>query len=281
LFCSPAVALSRSARSGAVEQGQGKCAHSKLKWTKRESSKDYETPKTVKKIFFINVDGQHERKLHMEHELKKKSNGVPFERFKAFAKNAVPNNPKHPVWKLYSKGRYTPWLERDGQKKVYAAIHFSNYQVMEKILKEDPRGADSDDVYMIMEDDATLAKNWDKKLNQILSHTPKEWDMLRVGYWGWARCEDAENEYVYALQPPSIGAPGSGHFYSGNTANLVKVSSIPKILDIMRNSSVASIENVLMYPHRFPDGSDQQVLSYAVNQQFMLVQPSGGFQSSH
>jgi hypothetical protein len=74
---------------------------------------------------------------------------------------------------------------------------------------------------------------------------------------------------------------GDAHFYSGNTAYVVRPKSIPHILNVMRNSSVASIENVFMYPHRFPDGSDQQVMSYAVSPSHMLVTPSGGFQSSH
>merc|ERR1719263_1656210 len=123
-----------------------------------------------------------------------------------------------------------------------------------------------------------------KKLKPILENTPAEWDLLRIGYWGFARCGDRENNYVFAIQPPAkdVKALGEGHFYSGNTGYVVRPKSIPRILDIMRNSSFASIENVLMYPHRFPDGADHQVLSYAVAPAFMLVQPGGGmFGSSH
>merc|ERR1719263_1790166 len=224
----------------------------------------------------------------MNAELKEKSHGVPFERFQAFDADKVPKNKRPDAFKkvasLYSKGRYTPWLLKDSTKEVFAAIHISNYQVMEKILKEDPEGEKSKNVYMILEDDTTLDHSWNTKLKEVLENTPAEWDLLRIGYWGAARCEDKENNFVFAVQPPARDeqALGSDHFYSGNTGYLVRPKSIPRILDIMRNSSFASIENVLMYPHRFPDGSDQQVLSYAVSPDHMLVQPGGGmFGSSH
>merc|ERR1719231_2024579 len=148
-------------------------------------------------------------------------------------------------------------------------------------MKEDPEG---ESPYMILEDDSSLDAQWQMKLNRILENTPSEWDILRIGYWGAARCGDKENNYVFAIQPPAkdVKALGGGHFYSGNTGYVVRPKSIPRILDIMRNSSFASIENVLMYPHRFPDGQDHQILSYAVGPDYMLVHPSGGaFVSSH
>jgi len=267
-----------------------KCHDGTWKWTKRNSSAlrdTYGSEKSlVKKIYYINVDGNDGRKKHMQSELSQKAGGVKYERFSAFAASKLNKHEKSPSFKavasLYSKARYTPWLLKDATKEVFAAIHISNYQVMEKILKEDKLGDKSDSVYMVMEDDSTLDSQWQRKLKPILENTPAEWDILRVGYWGSARCNDRENNYVFAVQPPSkdANALGGGHFYSGNTAYLVRPKSIPRILDIMRNSSFASIENVLMYPHRFPDQTDHQVLSYAVSPDHMLVN-SAGLESSH
>jgi len=284
LLSSPALALvvSNTEAEEKAPSKPGNCVSSTRRWTKRNSSGLFETPKKVKKIYFINVESNKDRKSHMEAELKEKAKNIPVERFKAFNKNDVPG-PKHPTFKLYSKGRYTPWLDKDGNKKVYAAIHFSNYQVLEHILKQDPKGADSDEVYLVTEDDTQFMPGWEKKLESVLAHTPKEWQMIRIGYWGQVRCEDKENEFVFALQAPSVDKAklGGAHFYSGNTAYVVRPKSIPHILDVMRNSSVASIENVFQYPHKMADGSDQQVLSYAVSPQYMLVTPTSGFQSSH
>jgi hypothetical protein len=133
LLGSPAVALVVS-NTEAEESTAAKCVSSTHKWTKRNSSKEFETPKRVKKIYFINLESEKGRKGHMVAELSHKAHGIPVERFKAFNKNEVPA-PTHPHFKLYSKGRYTPWLDRDANKKVYAAIHFSNYRVLEHILK--------------------------------------------------------------------------------------------------------------------------------------------------
>jgi GR25 family glycosyltransferase involved in LPS biosynthesis len=265
------------------------CKEGIWRWEKRNSSALRESPKKVKKIYYINVDGSDERKRHMQAELSQKSHGTKYERFPAFKAEDVPKHEKSPTFKkvasLYSKARYTPWLLRDASKEVFAAIHISNYQVMEKILKEDPLGEKSDEVYMVLEDDTKLMENWDKKIPQILANTPAEWDILRVGYWGFARCGDRENNFVYAIQPPAKDdkALAGAHFYSGNTGYLVRPKSIPRILDIMRNSSFASIENVFMYPHRFPDGTDQQIMSYAVAPEHMIVQSDAGalFTSSH
>jgi GR25 family glycosyltransferase involved in LPS biosynthesis len=264
-----------------------KCKEGTWRWTKRNSSSLREKDGEVKKIYFINVDGNDGRKRHMMAELSQKSHGVPYERFKAFKASNVLKHENSEAFKkvasLYSKARYTPWLLKDSSKEVFAAIHISNYQVMEKILKEDPEGEKSNSIYMILEDDATLDGDWKRKLKTVLANTPAEWDILRVGYWGYARCGDKENNFVYAIQPPARDekALGDGHFYSGNTGYLVRPKSIPRILDIMRNSSFASIENVLMYPHRFPDKTDHQVLSYAVAPEHILVNSGGGFQSSH
>jgi hypothetical protein len=265
----------------------GRCKEGVWRWEKRNSSALREKAKKVEKIYYINLDGQDGRKHHMMAELSHKAHGTDYERFPAFQASKMPKHENSPAFKkvasLYSKARYTPWLLKDSSKEVFAAIHISNYQVMEKILKEDPLHEKSDEVYMVLEDDAQLDGSWDKKLPRILENIPAEWDILRLGYWGYARCGDKENNFVYAIQPPAkdVKALGDGHFYSGNTGYLVRPKSIPRILDIMRNSSFASIENVLMYPHRFPDKSDHQVMSYAVAPEHMLVVPGGGYASSH
>jgi hypothetical protein len=284
---SSAAALTLDVASEDASETTGNCKDGVWRWQKRNSSALREKPQPVKKIYFINVDGQDGRKRHMMAELKQKAHSTPYERFPAFSAAKVPKKEGSEHFKkvasLYSKARYTPWLLKDSSKEVFAAIHISNYQVMERILKEDPLGDKSDSVYMILEDDSSLDSQWQHKLERILENTPAEWDLLRIGYWGAARCGDRENNYVFAIQPPAkdVKALGDGHFYSGNTGYVVRPKSIPRILDIMRNSSFASIENVLMYPHRFPDKSDHQVLSYAVAPDHMLVHPSGSFESSH
>jgi hypothetical protein len=266
-----------------------RCKEGTWRWNKRNSSALpalHESAKSVKKIFYINVDGNTGRNQHMMSELSKNAHGTPYQKFKAFKASSLNKHENSPAFKkvasLYSKARYTPWLLKDSSKEVFAAIHISNYQVMEHILAEDPMKEKSEEVYMVLEDDSTLVGDWHKKLPQLLENTPKDWDILRVGYWGFARCGDKENNFVYAIQPPAkdVKALGDGHFYSGNTGYLVRPKSIPRILDIMRNSSFASIENVLMYPHRFPDQTDHQVMSYAVAPEHMLVN-SAGLESSH
>jgi len=285
LFCSAAALTVDKDASEQADAVTGNCKEGTWRWEKRNSSALRETAQPVKKIYFINVDGQDDRKQHMINELKQKAKDTPHERFAAFSAKKLNKKEKSEAFKkvasLYSKGRYTPWLLKDNSKEVFAAIHISNYQVMEKIMKEDPEG---EQPYMILEDDSQLIPDWQPKLKRVLENTPAEWDIIRIGYWGYARCGDKENDLLYAVQPPAkdVKALGEAHFYSGNTGYIVRPKSIPRILDIMRNSSFASIENVLMYPHRFPDGTDHQVLSYAVAPHMMIVHPSGsGFISSH
>jgi GR25 family glycosyltransferase involved in LPS biosynthesis len=228
----------------------------------------------VKKIYFINRDADHQRYSHMKMQCKKAA-GVPCEKFKAVEATKIPQMDLKQV----SNGNLASWLaSRKGTgKNVFAAIYSSNYRVLEKILEE--AGPESEDLYMVLEDDSILASDWKASLKEVLSHTPADWQLLKVGYWGEQRCQDKVNRYVSALQYPSVdkAALGEKHFYSGNTGYVVKAKNIPKILSILKEHSIGAIENAWMYPTS--EGS--QVISYTVTPPFKLVTVTHDFGRSN
>jgi len=177
--------------------------------------------------------------------------------------------------KEVSNGNLASWLaSRKGDgKNVFAAIFHSNYKLLEKILSE--AGPDSEDLYMVLEDDSILAPDWKKTLQEALAHTPDDWQLLKVGYWGEQRCQDKVNNFVSALQYPSVDKPALGekHFYSGNTAYVVKAKNIPKILSVLKEHSIGAIENAWMYP----SAEGNQIISYTVSKPYKLVTVSHDF----
>merc|ERR1719160_1645092 len=142
----------------------------------------------VKKIYFINVESDHPRYAHMKGECKKAA-GIPCEKFKAVEATKIPQMDLKQV----SNGDLASWLaSRKGNgKNIFAAIYSSNYKVLEKILEE--AGPNSEDLYMVLEDDSILAPDWKASLKEVLSHTPADWQLLKVGYWGEQRCNDKVN----------------------------------------------------------------------------------------
>lgn len=244
-------------------------------WAKRRRSAPDERSEVgpVKKILYINIKQSDDRFQHMEQECKQKAQSVPCKRFPAIVADQV----NQETMNLYSKGSFSDWLDRaePRKKNVFAAIHFSNYKVLEHILKTDEDGANGTSIYMVLEDDATISHQWQEQLPQILRHTPANWDMLRIGFWGRSRSSDKVNDYIYTINPPGCGV------YAGNTGYLVRPKSIPHILDVMRSASVGSIENTFMYPVMMEDGTEKQVMSYAVTEPHQLIHKASGFRSSH
>jgi GR25 family glycosyltransferase involved in LPS biosynthesis len=233
-------------------------------YVRRSHPKEMSMASPVKKIYFINRDADHQRYAHMKLQCKKAA-GVACEKFKAVEAAKVPEMDLKQV----SNGNLASWLaSRKGTgKHVFAAIYSSNYKVLEKILEE--AGPDSEDLYMVLEDDSILAPDWKESLKLALAHTPADWQLLKVGYWGEQRCQDKVNKYVSALQYPSVdkAALGEKHFYSGNTGYVVKAKNIPSILSILKEHSIGAIENAWMYPTE----SKKQIISYTVSPPYKLV----------
>jgi GR25 family glycosyltransferase involved in LPS biosynthesis len=239
-------------------------------YKKREASTQLSKAAPLKKIYFINRDADHMRYAHMKTQCKKAS-GVPCEKFKAVEATKIPEMDLKQV----SSGNLADWLaSRKGSgKNVFAAIYSSNYKVLEKILEE--AGPDSEDLYMVLEDDSILVPDWKASLKEVLSHTPDDWELLKVGYWGEQRCQDKVNKFVSALQYPSVDkqALGEKHFYSGNTGYVLKTKSIPKILSVLKEHSIGAVENAWMYP----TSKGNQVISYTVTPPYKLVTVSHDF----
>jgi GR25 family glycosyltransferase involved in LPS biosynthesis len=252
------------------EQDSCTSASKSSDYKKREASTEMSQASPLKKIYFINRDSDHMRYAHMKTQCKK-TGGTPCEKFKAVEATKIPQMDLKQV----SNGNMADWLaSRKGTgKNVFAAIYSSNYKVLEKILEE--AGPDSEDLYMVLEDDSILAPDWKASLKEVLSHTPNDWELLKVGYWGEQRCQDKVNKFISALQYPSVDkqALGEKHFYSGNTGYVVKAKNIPKILSILKEHSIGAIENAWMYP----TSQGNQVISYTVTPPYKLVTVSHDF----
>lgn len=200
----------------------------------------------LKKIYYINMQRSALRRGRITQLLKMTGSGeVPVERFNAYTKDLAKNADLteftklgiHPYMKEVYKGD-TMWAT--------VAVYLSHAKLLKKILEENPR---SDDMFLILEDDAILNPGWYKTfMEEKLAQVPDDWDMIRIGYGtdSHLRCEDKINQHIYENRGPTRSEKNDMAFYAGNTAYIVRPSSIPKILAGLASFPVLDVDGTMI-----------------------------------
>jgi len=227
-----------------------------------------ETP-TIEHIYYIN-GGDKRRKQFMEKQLKNSKTTVAYNRWPATLADDVdkmPVNggvPQH-CWD-YSSGGMADYLQKMDIDSVLGTtgVYLSHADLMLHIGKHYNT---SDNMVVIMEDDAQLSKGWEKNLLQSVKSLPEDWDIARFVFWGGKRCQDAVphktnlTEWYEARGPDTVGET---NMYAGNQAYIVRPKSIPYILATLRDMPVMDIDGALGSTHKseskkLEDGSTVQL----------------------
>jgi len=205
---------------------------------------------TIKKIFYINVEQDEERKEWMEKQLSRKMNPVAFERFGAVpVANLTKTDEER--WDFSDAG-IAPYLDdmKKADRQATKSVYYSHAKLLKHILNiSDPK---SDDIYMIMEDDVGLDPFWHRKLTKAMATLPKDWDIARIVYWGAKRCQDKVpgTEDWYEARGPDMSEDGLTNMYAGNQAYLVRPKSLPDILEQLRAMPVMDFDGAVGSAHK-------------------------------
>jgi len=216
--------------------------------------------KTLAGITYIGYPG--ERTDGMQAMLEARADGVKFKRFPAVQKHQVTKADL----KEFSTGKEEKYMDERGlgeQKKAIAAIWVAHAKAMKSIYAARTPDQDPDDMYLIMEDDVALANHkWKKQIMQAVEHTPDDWDILKVGYWGDRACGGKVNDFVF-----QANGPHDGVHYQGNGGYLVRLGQIPKILKNLQQRNIADLDRQLVTTSEDPDS----LKVYAVRSPYKIV----------
>jgi len=134
----------------------------------------------------------------------------------------------------------------DREKWGTIGTYMSHMRLLRRIWSNDK---DGEGLYVIMEDDGTLDKKWQLKVEAALKNgdIPKDWDMIKFGYWGLTRCEDAVSSGAYEARSPMMLNDGTRKsYYNGNLGYIVRPKSIPAILAAARKQPVFDVDGVFV-----------------------------------
>merc|ERR1719281_1247588 len=125
-------------------------------------------------------------------------------------------------------------------------VYLSHARLLKKIAEEHQNA--TNEMYLILEDDAIVQPDWHSKFMKVLATAPKDWDMLRIGYGTDAnmRCEDKVNNDWYENRGPTRTKGNDKAFYAGNTAYLVRPQTIPAILKQLSTMPVLDVDGTMI-----------------------------------
>lgn len=140
----------------------------------------------------------------------------------------------------------------DREKWGTLATYMSHLRLLRRIWSNDKEG---EGLYVIMEDDGTLNTKWQLKVEEALQkgEIPKDWDMIKFGYWGLTRCEDRITNSAYEARTPMVVGDGTRKtYYNGNLGYIVRPKSIPAILAAARKQSAFDVDGVFVAMNQNP-----------------------------
>jgi len=140
------------------------------------------------------------------------------------------------------------YVKKMGDREKWGTIgtYMSHLRLLRRIWANDK---DGEGLYIIMEDDGTLDKDLHLKVQKAFENGdfPKDWDMIKFGYWGLTRCEDQVSGGAYEARTPMMLNDGTRKsYYNGNLGYIVRPKSIPAMLAAIRKKPVFDVDGVFV-----------------------------------
>lgn len=194
---------------------------------------------TIKKIYYVSLDGSEWRAQHLLDRLRESAGEVPVEKFRAVPKDEAS---EEAIKEFTQKGvmQYVKDLGESFMKGTMA-VYLSQARLMKHIHEQDPEGRDW---YVIMEDDADPHGDWLQKVQTMLKeNVPEDVDTFKFGYWGDTRCQNKVNDAIFEPNGPS--QVGDMTVYGGNQAYAIRPKSIPKLLKQLSDMELFDVDGAM------------------------------------
>jgi len=261
---------------GLVSEGVGQCMPFGHDWSPNSTQNTDGRSDNVR-VYYINLDSSLERRSVMEKELQKSS--LVAKRFSAVVPEQVASS-KLLAKYVTNQGICDNLQKWPTEQNTTVACYISHMEA----LKQAQRELDKDQVVLIMEDDVSIPINFKSLVKHTMALAPSDWALLKLSHWGFVRPADivaehksGHNETIsfYQLRPPfreilEVPAPSGSPslqtkrmYYAGTGGYLVKVSSIPKVLDHLQRQPIDNIDGMML--------SSGELLSYQVRPQIVCL----------
>jgi len=219
----------------------------------RESSwplKDKQLAPHIAHAVYINLDWDTARRDSMNKQLAavaatSRSHGVnfTFERLSAVPAADVQKNASFEAFRArgFSTNSY-PNMMDDWRT---AAVQYSHESIIERIEQQGQQLLAKHEVWLILEDDAKVPPNLEMEWAKLWPYIPKEWDIMRVGWFGMENgckaCVNTKLHLAFWSDPPPHG-PCS---YCGTQGYIVNPATAKKVMQRLKTSKLYYIDALL------------------------------------
>jgi len=199
--------------------------------------------------FYINLEKSTKRRDFIENQLTNIHN--KHREFKVRTNRWAGTDPHQAAranLKEFSDMGLDKYVKDMGDREKWGTIgtYVSHLRLLRRIWSNDK---DGEGLYIIMEDDGTLDPDFHLKVKRAFDNEdiPKDWDMIKFGFWGLTRCEDQVSGGAYEGRTPMMLNDGTRKsYYNGNLGYIVRPKSIPAILAAIRKKPVFDVDGVFI-----------------------------------
>jgi len=211
-----------------------------IKKTMPQFSQNMSTYNGTKKFLYISVNKMGSRSSNMQNLIKSQSFKLPALRVQGYTKQDITKGLVDVS--EFSNGKVAEYMAdySPHTRLVTTAIFMSHARALKTVEEAIDENTDPNQVFIILEDDAWFEAGWEKKLQTLIEHTPDDWDMLKLGYWGNRHCVDKVNHYIYQANAPTYDK--GTLFYQGNTGYAVRAGSVNRILTALKQNPLMDVD---------------------------------------
>lgn len=194
----------------------------------------------LKKIIYINLDKDIDRRDNMDLQLKKIYPLIPFSRFSAFDREYVNNNKSLIIPRVH--GTYLQAVEDVFPRPGAIGCFLSHERIIEDIINL-PDFSD-DDVYMVLEDDCKISKAFPEYLSEILKYIKDlnfEWTVLKPVYRKFDETH-LVNKYLYQT---SLSKDLDHNYYFGAHMLVYNGHNIKKLSTELRKRKLKDFDYII------------------------------------
>lgn len=213
-------------------------------------AKDKGPSPNIAHAVYINLDWDTKRRDFMDRQLaavaaRARSNGTNFtyERLSAVLAGKVQHNASFHTFRMrgFSDNKY-PSMHGDWRT---AAVQYSHESIIERVQQQKKELLAKNEVWLILEDDSNVPADLNEKMAELWPFVPKDWDILRLGWFGYKRpcqaCVNAKFHVALWADPPPHGPCD----YCGTQGYIVNPASAEKVMRRLRDSKLYYIDALL------------------------------------
>jgi GR25 family glycosyltransferase involved in LPS biosynthesis len=217
-------------------------------------------------IYYINLDQDFEKSYNTKTQLS--TIDIPYERFPAVKPTLRDIQPDGQYYSFFKRNKFLEarsyfeekfdWMDQEKYQLGTLGCYLSHYTLLQKIYKEN----DHLEHVAIVEDDIKINDSNIPSIEHAIAEAPKDWDIIRsmwsstshlsrINYCHPLSCY-YEPEIVKRFLPRIMNikydcracCPVMNTFYGGTHFQIIKVKSIPKILEYLDSDVLLPIDGL-------------------------------------